>query len=142
MLLGFFERVWLLRALRLVPSIQQQIPAPKRELNLALRVWGLCFVCARAHLYSMNVPLIHLSPGRIRALGTFWEQIFSPLSFSISSFQHDNVRDHSVDSCSHTPEMEPQVLLHAQHLVEAFCPTRLAVTRVQIFLVATAVWPH
>lgn len=61
-------------------------------------------------LYSMIVPLIHLSPGRIRALGTFCCVFFSSSSLSFSpAFQIPLSARHKADSFTSTPEMEPQV---------------------------------
>lgn len=84
-LLDFFERVW---RVHLCVSSKLEAGGGASAVNTCtkLRIKSsssacacvkVCYpLCVCARIYSMDVPLIHLSPGRIRAHGTFWDQIF------------------------------------------------------------------
>lgn len=104
-------------------SAQQQIPAPNWEWNNPAPV--------RAHTHTHTVwrvrtclfierPLIHLSPGRIRAFWDILGPVFLFFCFFTLAFQQHN----SFSSTTPPPsprEKEPQVSLNTQYVVEAPC---------------------
>ncbi len=85
---------------------------------------------ARARACSLKALLIHLSPGRIRALGTFLGPAVFP-SFSSASQQH-NLRERKSCSFSHTPEMKSRCNIW-------LCSP---LPGVKIVLIAQAGWLH